>query len=233
MGRRPSFGTGWKRATWPMSWASPRTLGSGRGRRPRRCRQYGGAGSRPRATPTAPSGRCRSTRPLSKAKGWKTVRWRQGTKGWLESRFLALRVQPSHGFVEGEPPHKEVWLLAEWPETEKEPTKYLLCDSAGDLYPAPLGAPRQVPLEDRTGLPATEGRTGAGSLRRTRLGRLASPCHAGHAGPRVSHARDPAAKKKLLGGPCRRRAVRFSTCSLPGPESAPTAGQQILHDRSP
>jgi SRSO17 transposase len=62
------------------------------------------------------------------AKGWKTIRWRQGTKGWLESRFVALRVQPSHGFVRGQPPHREVWLLTEWPESEKEPTKYFLCD---------------------------------------------------------------------------------------------------------
>ena len=62
------------------------------------------------------------------AKGWKRIRWRQGTKGWLESRFVAFRVQPSHGFVRGQPPHKEVWLLIEWPESEKEPTKYFLCD---------------------------------------------------------------------------------------------------------
>jgi SRSO17 transposase len=63
-----------------------------------------------------------------KAKGWKKVRWREGTKGWLESRFLALRVQPSHGFVDGDPPHKEIWLLVEWPEAEKEPIKYFFCD---------------------------------------------------------------------------------------------------------
>jgi SRSO17 transposase len=62
------------------------------------------------------------------AKDWKRIRWRQGTKGWLESRFVAFRVQPSHGFVRGQPPHKEVWLLIEWPESEKEPTKYFLCD---------------------------------------------------------------------------------------------------------
>jgi SRSO17 transposase len=62
------------------------------------------------------------------AKGWKTIRWRQGTKGWLESRFVTLRVQPSHGFVHGQPPHKEVWLLIEWPESEKEPAKYFLGD---------------------------------------------------------------------------------------------------------
>jgi len=64
----------------------------------------------------------------AKARGWKHVRWREGTKGWLESRFYACRVQPSHGFQEGEPPHKEVWLLVEWPPGEKEPTKYSLCD---------------------------------------------------------------------------------------------------------
>jgi len=63
-----------------------------------------------------------------KARGWKQVRWREGTKGWLESRFYAGRVQPAHGFDEGEPPHPEVWLLVEWPPGEKEPTKYFLCD---------------------------------------------------------------------------------------------------------
>jgi SRSO17 transposase len=41
---------------------------------------------------------------------------------------MAVRVQPSHGYVHGAPPHKEVWLLVEWPEDEKEPTKYFLCD---------------------------------------------------------------------------------------------------------
>jgi len=63
-----------------------------------------------------------------KARGWKQVRWREGSKGWLESRFDACRVQPSHGFHEGRPPHKEVWLLVEWPRGETEPTKYFLCD---------------------------------------------------------------------------------------------------------
>jgi len=67
-----------------------------------------------------------------KAKGWREVRWREGSKGWLESRFLSLRVQPSHGFVNGDLPHKELWLLVEWPEQEKEPTKYFF----GDLPPS-------------------------------------------------------------------------------------------------
>jgi SRSO17 transposase len=73
-----------------------------------------------------------SAQAAAEATGWKTIRWRHGTKGWLTSRFVALRVQPSHGFVEGAPPHKAVWLLAEWPEAEPAPTKYWL----GDLPPS-------------------------------------------------------------------------------------------------
>ena len=48
--------------------------------------------------------------------------------GGLASRFVALRAQPSHGFVDGAPPHKAFWLLVEWPESENGPTKYWLCD---------------------------------------------------------------------------------------------------------
>jgi len=63
----------------------------------------------------------------ARARGWKQVRWREGKKGWLESRFHACRVQPAHGFDQGDPPHPEVWLLMEWPRGEPEPTKYFLC----------------------------------------------------------------------------------------------------------
>jgi len=61
-------------------------------------------------------------------KGWKQIRWREGTKGWMQTRFMARRVQPSHGYLDGKPPHKEVWLVVEWPAEEKDPTKYYLCD---------------------------------------------------------------------------------------------------------
>ena len=63
-----------------------------------------------------------------KARGWKQGRWREGTKAWLQSRFYACRVRPSHGFHKGQPRHPEVWLLVEWPPGEKEPTKSFLCD---------------------------------------------------------------------------------------------------------
>jgi SRSO17 transposase len=56
------------------------------------------------------------------------VTWRQGSRGPMRSRFLARRVQPAHGYVEGDAPGKQVWLLIEWPEAEPQPTKYFLCD---------------------------------------------------------------------------------------------------------
>ena len=77
-------------------------------------------------------------RPLSakavaqQAKGWKTIGWREGSRGRLKSRFWAGRVQPSHGFHEGKAPLKEVWLLIGWPESEPEPTKYFFCDLPAD-----------------------------------------------------------------------------------------------------
>jgi len=99
---------------------------------------------RPRTLKAKPTGRPPSAlrygkqRPVSakeatkQAPGWKKVRWREGSKGWLESRFWAGRVQPSHGFHEGREAGKEVWLLVEWPSTSAEPTKYFFCDLPAD-----------------------------------------------------------------------------------------------------
>jgi len=64
---------------------------------------------------------------------FRTVTWRQGSRGPMRSRFLARRVQAAHGYVEGEAPGKEVWLLIEWPEEEPRPTKYFLCDLPCEL----------------------------------------------------------------------------------------------------
>ena len=59
-------------------------------------------------------------------KAWKTVHWREGTKGKLTSRFAALRIRPSHRDTWRAEPWPEEWLLIEWPETDDEPMKYWL-----------------------------------------------------------------------------------------------------------
>jgi SRSO17 transposase len=63
-----------------------------------------------------------------------TVGWREGTRGPLASRFLALPVRPAgvklRRAATGELPL--AWLLCEWPEGEAEPVKYWLSNlSAG------------------------------------------------------------------------------------------------------
>jgi len=56
---------------------------------------------------------------------WSTVTWREGTRGPMRARFVALRVRPA-------PAHRRrhvapvEWVLSEWPLDEPRPTKYYL-----------------------------------------------------------------------------------------------------------
>ena len=47
---------------------------------------------------------------------WKMVRWRQGTRQPLRSRFAALRLRPAHRDYESSEPWPQEWLLIEWPK---------------------------------------------------------------------------------------------------------------------
>jgi SRSO17 transposase len=60
------------------------------------------------------------------AKAWRTVTWREGTNVPLRSRFARLRVRIAKRDFDRSEPWPEEWLLIEWPEGEKEPTKYWL-----------------------------------------------------------------------------------------------------------
>jgi SRSO17 transposase len=55
---------------------------------------------------------------------WRSVTWRQGTRGPQRGRFAACRVQPAHGHVKNQPELEPVWLLMEWPTEAEAPTKY-------------------------------------------------------------------------------------------------------------
>lgn len=58
--------------------------------------------------------------------GYRRVRWREGTKGWLSSRYCIRRVVINQDDG-AEPDQREaVWLLIEWPDNESIPTKFLL-----------------------------------------------------------------------------------------------------------
>jgi SRSO17 transposase len=60
----------------------------------------------------------------SRAREFRKVTWREGSKGKLLSRFGAWRVRPAHKLSAGQEPLAPCWLLVEWPEGEAAPTKY-------------------------------------------------------------------------------------------------------------
>jgi SRSO17 transposase len=58
----------------------------------------------------------------------RTVAWREGDRGPLVSRFIALRVRPANRSIQRDQDGvlPERWLLAEWPDEHDEPVKYWL-----------------------------------------------------------------------------------------------------------
>jgi len=104
---------------------------SGRGRPPRRLRRDGE--HRPLTAQDLAAKLPRSA--------WRTLRWREGTKGRMSSRFAMLRVRPAHRDIHRHAPREEEWLLIEWPVSEPAPTKYYLSS-----------VPQDASLKDLVGL---------------------------------------------------------------------------------
>jgi SRSO17 transposase len=64
---------------------------------------------------------------------WCNIKWREGTAEWLSSRFARVRVRVAHRDYKLTTSRPEEWLLIEWPEGEKEPTKYWLSTLPKDI----------------------------------------------------------------------------------------------------
>ncbi len=65
------------------------------------------------------------------------VAWREGSRGELRSRFLALRVRPANIELRNRASREGAelplrWLLCEWPEGTEEPVKYWLSNLPAD-----------------------------------------------------------------------------------------------------
>jgi len=69
---------------------------------------------------------------------WQQVRWREGTRGMMLSRFAAVRARPAHRDESRSEPRPIEWLLIEWPRTEPEPTKYWFSTLSEDTDIEPL-----------------------------------------------------------------------------------------------
>jgi SRSO17 transposase len=104
--------TVWAPGTWPL----PPKKWSGRGRPPKLIRRD--ANHRPISVKAL--ARCLPRR------AWRMIEWREGTAERLSSRFARVRVRVAHRDYQLTEGRSEEWLLIEWPEGEKEPSKYWL-----------------------------------------------------------------------------------------------------------
>jgi SRSO17 transposase len=102
-----------------------------------------------------------------------TVTWREGTRGKMSSRFIALRVRPANIQLRRQA-HKNSaelpvrWLLIEWPPGKDEPTKYWISNLPADTQLEKLVSMGKLrwriehdyrELKDALGLDHFEGRT--------------------------------------------------------------------------
>lgn len=95
--------------------------------------RYGGIGRPPKPRyPDKPT----NLRALALAAGpdaAQPVTWREGDRGPLTSRFVALRVRPANDAQrQDDGVLAERWLLAEWPAGKDEPVKYWLSNLPAD-----------------------------------------------------------------------------------------------------
>jgi SRSO17 transposase len=99
------------------------------GRGPLPAPKYRGQGRPPSLIRRTARHRPRRVRALAEqlpARAWRTVTWREGTRGPMRSRFAAIRVRPAHREELRARPRPAEWLLIEWPHAEVAPTKYWL-----------------------------------------------------------------------------------------------------------
>jgi SRSO17 transposase len=74
-------------------------------------------------------------------RAWRTMTWRQGSKGPMRSRFAQVKVWAAHGWKrQKHPPRVMEWLLVEWPEGADAPSDYWLAQ----LGDQPVGLRRLV-----------------------------------------------------------------------------------------
>lgn len=106
------------------------------GKAPLAAKPWSGQGRPPRLLQRNPQQQPVSAKQLAQAlpaQAWKTVKWRPGSQDQLRSRFAAVRVRPAHRDYEKSQPHREEWLLIEWPTAEAEPAKYWLSTFPADI----------------------------------------------------------------------------------------------------
>jgi SRSO17 transposase len=153
---------------------------------------------------------------------YRTVTWRAGSLGKQRSRFAAVRVRTASQWTKGRPPSDEQWLLCEWPDDEKAPSKFYLSSLPEGISTKGLVRLAKLrwrverdyqELKGEIGLDHFEGRTWNGFHHHAAL------CAAAHAFLALQRALFPPEDDEmdLAGGP------------PPAPALAPTAHRTLPH----
>jgi SRSO17 transposase len=81
--------------------------------------------------------------------------WRQGSRGAMRSRFIALRIRPANIKLRRAAAAKNeelpaCWLLAEWPKGESEPVKYWISNLPPDRSSSTFTSPSSAGASSTT-----------------------------------------------------------------------------------
>jgi len=144
------------------------------GQQPLAARRWKGVGRPPKLLRRGPEHHPLTVLDLAKRlapTAFMTIRWREGTRGQMTSRFALRRVRPAHRDYWRSMPHDEEWLVIEWPAGELEPTKYWLATVPASAAPEEIVRLIKIrwrierdfqELKDEIGLDHYEGRNWRG-----------------------------------------------------------------------
>ena len=133
--------------------------------------RYSGSGRPPKPRYREPRSSLKALALTAGREALETVAWREGSRGKLSSRFLALRVRPANVKVRRAAGDDELpvrWLLCEWPDDADDPVKYWLSNLPEDTQLERLASLAKLrwriehdyrELKDALGLDHFEGRS--------------------------------------------------------------------------
>lgn len=102
------------------------------GRLPLPPQRWKGVGRPTKLLRRSPQHRPRSVLALARElppTAYRKIRWREGTRGTMQSRFAVSRVRPAHRDYWRWAPRAEEWLVIEWPKAQSAPTRYWLSNA--------------------------------------------------------------------------------------------------------